>query len=254
MLRIERHAGSLLRRHPAVQRVLHRLRVVALACDARRAGASHADRSVAPHDRLARLCRRSFQRAGRIERWRRAATALLHHMRQLMRDQPLAVRRVRGKVSTAECDIRPNRERVGEHRLRRVGAARAVMDAHRGKIVAEALLHLLTQRRRQRRAFRGQQIVDRAIARCLLQGCDRGVCRLAALRMGRSRRPDLAQGLRRPVGPRLALVRLRGHVPPPCARIGAISSGFNGRPSFSYSRSTARTTWRMPTALPSAAA
>jgi hypothetical protein len=85
---------------------------------------------------------------------RRATTAvsasLLHHVSELVRDQPLALRGA-GCVSTlAEHDVIAERERARVVPLRRVACIRIRVYLHVAEALAEPAFHLGAQRRGQR--------------------------------------------------------------------------------------------------------
>ena len=69
-----------------------------------------------------------------------AAAGLLDHMRQLVGDQPLAVRRRRRVFGGAEYDVAANRVGAGLHRVRSRGRRPIGVHAYMAEVVAEARL------------------------------------------------------------------------------------------------------------------
>jgi hypothetical protein len=89
-------------------------------------------------------------------------------MRQLVRDQPPAIRCVGSKATGTERDVLAYRDGLCRQAFCRGLRTRAIMDPDRAEIAAEALFHVATQDGRHRRAA-GEQIGDRGISSGLLQ-------------------------------------------------------------------------------------
>ena len=80
------------------------------------------------------------------------ATALLHHVGQLVRDQAPPLLRLRLESARREEDVPSHREGTGAHRLRQLRSVLADVDAHAAEAGAEARLHQRRERAGQRRA------------------------------------------------------------------------------------------------------
>jgi hypothetical protein len=104
---------------------------------------------------------RPLWRAIHNVRWRsRSDPALLHHVRQLVRHQPLPIARPRRVLPGAEDHVAPDGVSQGVHGLSRLGGPRVGVDAHRAEVLAEARFHKSTGRGVERPARRAQHVVD----------------------------------------------------------------------------------------------
>ena len=82
----------------------------------------------------------------------RRRTALLHDMRQFVGEKLLPRARPGRKPTYPKGDVMSHRVSVRANVLRRLFGRRPGMHPHPGKIVAEALFHVVPQRRFQRPA------------------------------------------------------------------------------------------------------
>ena len=82
----------------------------------------------------------------------RRRTALLHDMRQFVGEKRLPRARPGRKPTYPKGDVMPRRISIRVNVLSRLSGRRIRMHPHPGKIVTEALLHVMPQRRFQRAA------------------------------------------------------------------------------------------------------
>src|SRR4029079_1822133 len=87
-------------------------------------------------------------------------TCLLHHMRQLMGNQAPSTIGCRSESTRTKHDVPSHRIGMGVHLSRGLPGGCVGVYAHVREVVAEALLHVLLQRRLQRSARAGKDAID----------------------------------------------------------------------------------------------